>query len=169
MAAVLLSVTSSPQAELRKSARLMARNRAIDCGRQVARATLTLQHMSTPESVVQRQFDAYNARDLSAWLATYAPDAEQFELHGTRLAAGHAQMRDRMAARFAEPDLHAQLLSRVVMGSVVVDHELVIRNFPEGKGTIEMLCIYEVVNGVIAKASFALGAKQVRRNDQDAT
>ena len=66
-------------------------------------------------------------------------------------------MRERMAVRFAEPDLHAELLSRVVMGSVVVDHERITRNFPEGKGTIEMLCVYEVVNGFIAKASFAVG------------
>ena len=115
--------------------------------------------MSSPETVVQRQLEAYNARDLSAWLATYAPDAEQFELHGSRLAAGHAQMRERMATRFTEPDLHAELLSRVVMGSIVVDDERVPRNFPEGKGTIEMLCAYEVVNGLIAKASFAFGAK----------
>jgi len=116
--------------------------------------------MTTPESVVQRQLEAYNAKDLSAWLATYAADAEQFELHGARLAAGHAQMRERMAARFAEPDLHAELLSRVVMGHVVVDHERITRNFPEGKGTIEMLCVYEVAGGVIAKASFALGKRQ---------
>ena len=115
--------------------------------------------MSSPESIVQRQLEAYNARNLSAWLATYAPDAQQFELHGSCLAAGHAQMRERMAVRFAEPDLHADLLSRVVMGSVVVDHERITRNFPEGKGTIEMLCVYEVVNGLIARASFALGAK----------
>jgi hypothetical protein len=117
--------------------------------------------MSTPESIVQRQLEAYNARDLSAWLATYASDAEQFELHGARLAAGHSQMRERMALRFTEPDLHAQLLSRVVMGSVVVDHERITRNFPEGKGTIEMLCVYEVADGLIVKASFALGAKRV--------
>ena len=124
--------------------------------------------MSTPETVVQRQLDAYNAKDLSAWLATYAPDAEQFELHGPRLTAGHAQMQERMALRFTEPDLHAELLSRVVMGAVVVDHERVTRNFAEGKGTIEMLCVYEVANGVIAKASFALGAKRVLGHAQSA-
>jgi putative hydrolase of HD superfamily len=91
-----------------------------------------LKRMNTPESVVQRQLEAYNAKDLSAWLATYAP-AEQFELHGPRLAAGHAQMRERMSARFAEPDLHAQLLTRVVMGSVVVDCERITRNFPKAR------------------------------------
>jgi hypothetical protein len=124
--------------------------------------------MSRPESIVQRQLEAYNARDLPAWLATYAPDAQQFELHGACLAAGHAQMRERMAARFAEPDLHAELLSRVVMGSVVVDHERITRNFPEGKGAIEMLCVYEVVDGLIAKASFALGTKVLQGHAQSA-
>jgi len=124
-------------------------------------ASAMLQRMSTPESVVQRQLDAYNAKDLEGWLATYAADAKQFELHGALLAAGHAQMRERMAVRFAEPDLHARLLSRVVMGHVVVDHERVTRNFPEGKGTIEMLCVYELAHGVIAKASFAIGIKEV--------
>jgi putative hydrolase of HD superfamily len=117
--------------------------------------------MSTPESVVQRQLDAYNAKDIPAWLATYASDAEQFELHGARLAQGHAQMRERIALRFSEPDLHAHLLSRQVMGGIVVDHERITRNFPEGKGTIEMVCVYEVVNGVIVKASFAMDAKQL--------
>ena len=114
---------------------------------------------SSPASVVQRQLDAYNAKDVAAWLATYAPEAEQFTLHGARLAAGHHEMRSRIEARFAEPDLHATLLSRSVIGSFVVDHELSTRIFAEGRGSIEMLCIYEVVAGVIQRASFALGPK----------
>jgi hypothetical protein len=32
-----------------------------------------------------------------------------------------------------------------VVGNVVVDSEEITRNFPEGLGTIEMLCIYEVI------------------------
>ena len=114
---------------------------------------------SSAEAVVQRQLDAYNARDLDAWLATYAPDAQQLELHGGVLASGHREMRARMQERFKEPDLHAQLLSRAVMGAIVVDHERITRNFPEGKGTLEMLCIYEVRDGAIVKATFALGPK----------
>ena len=89
----------------------------------------------------------------------FAPDAEQYVLHGERLAQGHAQMRERFLARFAEPDLHARLLSRTVVGAMVVDCELITRNFPEGLGTVEMLCVYEVVNGRIQRASFATGAK----------
>ena len=117
--------------------------------------------MNTEDSaaLVQRQLDAYNAKDFGAWLATYAPDAEQYTLHGERLAHGHQELKARILLRFAEPDLHARLLSRIVMGHIVVDAEEITRNFPEGKGTIEMLCIYEVVNGHIDKASFALGRK----------
>ncbi len=113
-------------------------------------------------AVVQEQLDAYNAKDIEALLATYAPDAEQFTLHGDRLAKGHQELRPRFLSRFAEPDLHARLLSRTVMANVVVDFELITRNFPEGRGTIEMLCVYEVVEGRIKKASFAAGEKRVR-------
>jgi putative hydrolase of HD superfamily len=110
-------------------------------------------------SVVQAQLDAYNTKDIEALLRTYAPDAQHFTLHGGLLAQGHDQLRPRFLARFAEPDLHARLVSRTVVGNVVTDAELITRNFPEGLGTLEMLCIYEVVDGRIQRASFAPGKK----------
>lgn len=112
---------------------------------------------TSPELVVQRQLDAYNARDLQAWLSTYAPDARQFEHPGKLLAAGHDQIRARTEPRFAEPDLHARLISRKVMGHVVIDHEDVTRNLPEGRGQVELVCIYEVEDGLIRTASFVFG------------
>ena len=47
------------------------------------------------------------------------------------------------------------------MGSVVIDYELITRNFPEGRGTIEMLGVYEILNGRIQKASFAIGERKL--------
>ena len=111
-----------------------------------------------PAAVVQAQLDAYNAKDIDALMRAYAPDAQQFTLHGPLLAQGHEAIRPRYAARFVEPDLHARLLSRTVLGNFVTDLEIVTRNFPEGRGTVEMLCIYEVVDGRIQRASFAAGA-----------
>ncbi len=117
--------------------------------------------MSTAEGVVARQLAAYNARDVEGFLATYAQDAEQYSLHGELLARGHAEIRPRFSARFAEPDLHATLLSRMAMGEWVIDHERIRRNFAEGHGTVEMLCIYEVQDGLIRRARFATGTPQL--------
>lgn len=108
-------------------------------------------------ALVQRQLDAYNDKNIDAWLSTYAKGAKQFSLHGECLATGHEEMRQRIAVRFTEPDLHARLLNRVVMENIVVDHEVITRNFPEGKGEIEMLCVYEIENGLIKTASFSIG------------
>jgi len=44
----------------------------------------------------------------------------------------------RYQERFLEPDLHARLLSRSVLGNFVTDLEIVTRNFPECRGTVEL-------------------------------
>ena len=117
--------------------------------------------MMQPADLVQAQLDAYNRKDIDALLATYAPDAEHYLLHGDLMAKGHDQLRPRFLARFTEPDLHAELRSRTVFGHIVIDCEVVTRNFPEGRGTVEMLCIYEVDGAHIRRASFALGPQRL--------
>jgi hypothetical protein len=120
-----------------------------------------MNNSSDPEAVVQRQLDAYNARDIEALMATYADDAQQFEHPSKLLASGSAELRERFAVRFKEPNLHAALVKRIVMGSIVIDQEKVIRTFPEGTGTIELVAIYEVQKGRIAKAWFISGHKTI--------
>ena len=110
-----------------------------------------------PAAVIDRQLAAYNARDLDALMATYAADARQYEHPGTLLASGAAEIRARMAVRFAEPDLHARLVQRVVMGNVVIDHEMVTRNLAGGVGVVELVAIYEVKDGKIQSASAKAG------------
>lgn len=113
----------------------------------------------TPESIVQHQLDAYNARDVDALMATYAEDVQQFEYPDSLLCSGAAQLRERMTARLSDSHLHARLIHRAVMGNVVIDHEEVIRTFPEGTGKIELVAIYEVRDGKIATARFIFGEK----------
>ncbi len=114
---------------------------------------------SNSEAVVQRQLDAYNARDIEALMATYTEDAQQFEHPSKLLASGSAQLRERFLTRFKEPNLHATLIKRMVMGQVVIDQEKVTRTFPEGPGEIELIAIYELRDGRITKAWFIQGAK----------
>ena len=112
----------------------------------------------SPETVVQRQLDAYNAHDLEGLLATYAPDAQQFEHPGKLLADGREQIRERMAARFQDANLQARLIKRSVIGNLVIDHEDIARTFPEGPGRMELVAIYEVRGGLIQSGSFVFGA-----------
>jgi hypothetical protein len=118
-----------------------------------------MQHSPSPEAVVQRQLDAYNARDIDALMATYADDVQTFEHPATLLADGAADLRRRQTARFQEPNLHARLINRIVSGHMVIDHEHVTRTFPEGPGTLDLVAIYEVRDGKIAKAWFMSGAR----------
>ncbi len=114
-----------------------------------------------PEAVVQRQLDAYNARDLDTLLSVYADDAEVFEFPSKLVARGSVQLRERFAPRFREPNLHAQLRHRVVVGTTVIDHECVTRTFPEGPGELDLVMIYEVVGQRIAKAWSIPGNKRL--------
>lgn len=107
---------------------------------------------ASPAAVVQRQLEAYNRRDVDALLAVYADDAQTFEHPATLLAAGSAALRERFTLRFQEPNLHARLLSRTVMGQIVIDYEQVTRTFSDGPGTLDVVMIYEVQNGRIAKS-----------------
>lgn len=118
-------------------------------------------HDLSPESIVQHQLDAYNARDIEALLAIYADDAQMFEHPSKLLACGPAELRERFVARFREPNLRAVLLKRIVAGQTVIDHEKVIRTFPEGPGEIELVMIYEVKNDRIAKAWSIAGEKKI--------
>jgi hypothetical protein len=110
-----------------------------------------------PVQLIQLQLDDYNSKNITAWLSCYHPDAVQLDFHGTVLARGHDEMQQRISLRFSEPDLHAKLLNRMVMGDWVIDHELIQRNFPQGRGQVELLCSYQVKQGLIVKALFQLG------------
>jgi hypothetical protein len=109
------------------------------------------------EVIVQRQLDAYNAKDIEALMTIYATDAEQFEHPSKLLASGAVAIRERFVTRFKEPNLHAHLVNRIVAGKMVIDHEIVTRTFPEGAGKIELVAIYEVQSGKIARAWFISG------------
>ena len=115
----------------------------------------------TPAAIVQRQLDAYNRRDIDALMAIYDEQARQFEFPGTLAASGAVQIRERMSLRFREPDLHARLVQRAVMGNIVIDQEVVTRNFPEGIGTVDVVAIYETADGKIQSATVQVSNKRM--------
>lgn len=111
-------------------------------------------HIAWP---VQEQLKAYNARDIDAFMRWWAEDCLYYAFPDQLLAQGADAIRARHVERFREPDLHGRLLHRSCVGNLVVDHEIVTRNFPEGRGEVEVICLYEVSEGRIARAWFKLG------------
>jgi hypothetical protein len=110
-----------------------------------------------PEDVVQLQLDAYNARDIDAFMACWAEDAQYYEHPDTLLASGKAEIRERHITRFKEPSLYGERIKRMALGSMVIDQEVVTRNFPQGRGKMNVIAIYEVEQGKITKAWFKIG------------
>ena len=124
-------------------------------------ATASAGEVSAVEALIEKQLDAYNARDLEAFLAFYSDEAELHSLATGPLGKGKADMRKRYSARFSDSLLHAVIVKRMVMGSTVVDHERIHVTLPEGPGVMEAIAIYEVRDMKIAKVTFISGPRTV--------
>lgn len=113
--------------------------------------------MIAPELVVQGQLDAYNARDIDRFMSFWADDCEYYAFPSQLLARGLDAVRIRHVERFREPNLFGRLLNRMVVDNLVVDQETVTRMFPEGPGQVDVIAMYEVEAGRIARAWFRVG------------
>ena len=106
----------------------------------------------SPVDVVQEQLEAYNARDLDRFAATYSEDIRIYRKPTAEPAiVGQAQLREVYGNRFASPNLRAEILNRIVLGNKVIDHERVvgIKDVP-----IEAVAVYEVGEGLIRAVWF---------------
>ena len=101
-----------------------------------------------PESVVQRQLDAYNARDLKGFLAEYSENIRTYRPPAVEPAITGKQAFGQFYAtqRFNHVGLYAELLNRMVLGRRIIDHERIsgVREKP-----FEVVVVYEVVDGLI--------------------
>jgi hypothetical protein len=106
-----------------------------------------------PRDVVQRQLDAYNARDIEAFIALFADDAQGFDLgDAAPTMNGKAAIRARYADMFARsPALHAKLVNRIAFARVVVDHERITGRYGAPDVT-EIVMVYEVEDGLIRRS-----------------
>lgn len=108
---------------------------------------------SPAEQIVQRQLDAYRARDIGAFIATYAPDAELVKITGDRIAKGHDEMRKNYGAYFDQNSgLKCDLVKRMTLGNFVIDQEHV-TGLSNGR-TVDAIAVYEVADGLIKRVMF---------------
>lgn len=108
-------------------------------------------------ALVQRQLDAYNAHDLEAFLATYSPDIEIFDINNAAepQMSGIPAMREIYGEMFASmPDLRCDLGNRIADGAFVIDHEICAMGAP-GDPPERAIAIYQVEESLIRRVWFA--------------
>lgn len=104
-----------------------------------------------PEDLAQRQLNAYNFRNIDAFLAPYAEDVEVYSFPDKLLYKGKETMRKQYTSLFENtPTLHCELKERIVQGNIIIDKEKV----QFGEKTMEATAIYHIENGKIKKVYF---------------
>jgi imidazolonepropionase-like amidohydrolase len=105
----------------------------------------------TPTALAQRQLNAYNCRNIEAFLEPYADDVEIYTYPDKLMNKGKEEMRKIYSEMFEKtPTLHCELLGRIVQGNIVIDKERV----KFGSGMIEAVAIYHIENNKIRKVYF---------------
>ena len=101
-----------------------------------------MEETQRPDNAVERQERAYNAHDLDGFVACYADDVVLENADGAVVIRGRDAMREQYGRLFATcPDVHAEVLTRIRVGSYVIDEERVTGR-PEGE--IHAVAIYRV-------------------------
>ena len=105
------------------------------------------------EQPVQRQLEAYDARDLARFVAEYADDIQVFVPPATApLLSGKAAFAEHYRKnRFGLPHLHAEVVQRIVSGHTVVDHERVTGLQAD---VVEAVAVYRITDGRISTVWF---------------
>ena len=103
------------------------------------------------EAIVQKQLEAYNNRDIDAFVKTYAVNVKLYTFPNEVTSQGREALRRQYASFFENtPDLNAEIVNRIVLGNKVIDKEKVTVN---GR-VFYAIAIYEVENDLIKKVTF---------------
>jgi hypothetical protein len=107
----------------------------------------------TPEQVVQGQLEAYNLKDLEAFLSFYSDDIKAFNFPEREIFSGKNAMRRGYESFFTEnPGAQCEVQQRMIMGNTIIDHEKI---FNLAKGNIlEAMVIFKIEKGKIHRIYF---------------
>jgi hypothetical protein len=108
----------------------------------------------TPEQLAQLQLDAYNAKKIDEFVAQYDDNIIVMDFPTNNITLeGKVAFTERYKKLFEEnPQLHAELKNRTVMGNHIIDHEYLTGRANGTTG--EAIAIYEVNETHIVKVWF---------------
>lgn len=108
----------------------------------------------TPREIVQDQLEAYNAKDIDAFMKVFDEDAALYRYGSCDPSAeGSEELREIYSKLFEKsPQLNSEVISRTVIGNKVIDYELITGR--EGQTEpLKLVMIYEVKDRKIVKAT----------------
>jgi imidazolonepropionase-like amidohydrolase len=106
----------------------------------------------TPLTLVQKQLNGYNARNMDAFLAPYSDDAELYIFPDKLIAKGKESIQKEYAEMFKNlTGLHCEIKERIIQGDIIIDKESV---SGMGKTKVSATAIYHIVNNKISKVYF---------------
>lgn len=102
--------------------------------------------------IIDKQVEAYNARDLERFIDCYAEDVTIEDGMGNVMMQGREAVRTLYGTLFVNsPNLHARIANRIRVGNYVVDEEEIAGFVMEGFPTeLHAAVIYRVAQGKIA-------------------
>lgn len=109
----------------------------------------------SPVAIVQENLDAYNKRDIEAFMQSFS-DSIVVTNYADKsvIAKGLVQVRAVYQSLFdASPQLHSTILNRIVFDNKVIDHESIVGRRGV-KTPIELIAIYEVKHDKIVAMTF---------------
>ena len=99
--------------------------------------------MLSPDELVQVQLEAYNNRDIEAFLSTFSSDIKFYNFPDQLTSSGKEKMRADFTRFFANnPNLHLKVKKKIVKGNVVILHEVV--SGLSGGNVLDVVAIYEI-------------------------
>jgi len=108
---------------------------------------------SIAEKLAQEQLEAYNNRDIEAFVQPYAENVKIFNFPSELMYEGREKMYEMYGRMFSRtPDLHCRLVNRMVMGNTVIDQEEV--TISKKEPPFRAIAIYKIEDGKIAEVYF---------------
>ncbi|WP_255593990.1 nuclear transport factor 2 family protein [Pontibacter sp. HSC-14F20] len=102
---------------------------------------------------VELQLKGYNNRDIDLFASAFSDTVKVYRQPGILTYQGRDELHKRYSAMFANtPDLHCEIVNRIVAGDVVIDQEKVQRK--KGEPRTDAIAVYRVKDGLIVEVTF---------------
>lgn len=102
---------------------------------------------------VKLQLEGYNKRDINMFASAFSDTVKVYRQPGVLTYQGIEELRKRYGQMFANtPDLHCEIVNRIVAGNVVIDHEKVQRK--KDIPRTDAIAVYRIKDDKIVEVTF---------------